>query len=92
MVVRIKRRRDPGRPRRGRRLHDRVECPTPGGASDRRQIAATEFPLKNVQHELEDRLIFVPVTDVDRSKEFYERIGFKPTTTRHRSTGCASCR
>ena len=23
-------------------------------------------------------LIFVPVTDVDRSKEFYERIGFNP--------------
>ena len=36
-------------------------------------------------------LIPVPVTDVDRAKAFYEKLGFPPTTTTGCTTPCASC-
>lgn len=37
-------------------------------------------------------LIFVPVADVDRAKDFYERIGFNADQTRPRPRVFASCR
>ena len=36
-------------------------------------------------------LIFVPVTDVDRAKDFYTRIGFNADNDVSPSPRCASC-
>ena len=37
-------------------------------------------------------LVMVPVTDVDRAKEFYEKVGFNADHDQRSATTCGSCR